>query len=51
MLGRFGGRKSAAPWQERCWEAVLDTGGLARVWVRVQTLGREYAEGHLATAA
>lgn len=51
MLGRFGGRKSAASWQEHCWEAVLDTGGLTRIWVGVQTLGWEYAEGHLATAA
>lgn len=50
MLGGFGGRKSAASWQERSWEAVLDTGGLARIWVRVQTLGREYDEDHLATA-
>lgn len=43
---------AAASWQEHCWEAVLDTGGLAEgIEFGVQTLGWEYAKGHLAMAA
>lgn len=35
---------------EHSCEAVLGTGELARIWVTVQTPGREYYEDHLATA-